>query len=91
MRHSPAATALAPFRFKRRDPWPDDVVIDILYCGVCHSDLHAVKGKWGGTVYPCTYGRGFQDRHHITVCYKRRRCRWLILDFGSNFGSKTAF
>lgn len=34
------AAPLAPFRFERRDPRPDDVSIEILYCGVCHSDLH---------------------------------------------------
>ena len=40
-----AKAALAPYRFVRRDPRPDDVVIDILYCGVCHSDLHHVRNK----------------------------------------------
>ncbi|MEP6897161.1 MAG: NAD(P)-dependent alcohol dehydrogenase, partial [Rhodanobacter sp.] len=35
-----ATTPVAPHHFERRDPRPDDVVIDILYCGVCHSDLH---------------------------------------------------
>lgn len=37
---------LAPYHFERRDPRADDVVIDILYCGVCHSDLHNVNGDW---------------------------------------------
>ena len=35
-----ATTPLAPFSFERRDLRPDDVQVDILYCGVCHSDLH---------------------------------------------------
>jgi uncharacterized zinc-type alcohol dehydrogenase-like protein len=47
---------LAPFSFERRDPRPDDVVIDILYCGVCHSDLHAARNDWGWTTYPIVPG-----------------------------------
>ncbi|MBJ7262538.1 MAG: NAD(P)-dependent alcohol dehydrogenase [Burkholderiaceae bacterium] len=47
-----ATSPLAPFNFERRDTGPDDVRIDILYCGVCHSDLHTARGEWAGTVYP---------------------------------------
>ncbi|MBB3932790.1 putative zinc-type alcohol dehydrogenase-like protein [Kaistia hirudinis] len=47
-----ADTPLAPFSFNRRDPGPTDVEIEILYCGVCHSDLHTARGEWPGTVYP---------------------------------------
>jgi uncharacterized zinc-type alcohol dehydrogenase-like protein len=47
---------LAPFTFDRRDPGPRDVQIDILFCGVCHSDLHTARDEWGGTVYPCVPG-----------------------------------
>lgn len=53
--HSPKDD-LVPYRFDRRDPRPDDVVIDILYCGVCHSDLHTVRNDWGGTNYPIVPG-----------------------------------
>jgi alcohol dehydrogenase (NADP+) len=42
--------------FERRALQPEDVQIDILYCGVCHSDLHAVRNEWGGTVYPVVPG-----------------------------------
>jgi alcohol dehydrogenase (NADP+) len=42
--------------FERRLPGPDDVQIDILYCGVCHSDLHTVRNEWGNTVYPVVPG-----------------------------------
>jgi uncharacterized zinc-type alcohol dehydrogenase-like protein len=49
-----AKDALAPYHFSRRDPRPDDVVIEILYCGVCHSDLHQVRGDWGSW-FPTTY------------------------------------
>lgn len=47
---------LTPYRFDRRDPWPDDVVIEILYCGVCHSDLHTARNDWGWTKYPIVPG-----------------------------------
>jgi len=45
-----------PFSFERRDPRPNDVVIAIRWCGVCHSDLHTARGEWGGTLYPCVPG-----------------------------------
>lgn len=47
---------LAPFKFDRRDPGPEDVQIQILYCGVCHSDLHTVRNEWQGTTFPCVPG-----------------------------------
>src|SRR5262249_28603711 len=56
--HSP----LKPFQFDRRDPGPADVQIDILFCGVCHSDLHTVKSDWGGTAYPCVPGHEIVGR-----------------------------
>lgn len=48
--------ALAPHGFARRDPRLDDVVIEILYCGVCHSDLHTVRNDWGNSIYPVIPG-----------------------------------
>ena len=51
-----AKTPLTPWELNRRDPKPHDVEIEILYCGVCHSDLHTVRNEWGGTVYPCVPG-----------------------------------
>jgi len=47
---------LSKLDFERRDPAPDDVQIDILYCGVCHSDLHTARNEWGNTVYPVVPG-----------------------------------
>ena len=41
-----ADAPLQPFHFERRDLRPEDVAIDILYCGVCHSDIHAARGDW---------------------------------------------
>ncbi len=57
-----AETPLAPFSFERRDPKGDDVAIDILYCGVCHSDLHTARGEWAGTQYPCVPGHEIVGR-----------------------------
>lgn len=51
-----ASTPLAAHQFERRDPRADDVVIDILYCGVCHSDLHTARNDWHGTTYPVVPG-----------------------------------
>ena len=54
---APQATApLAPFKIERRALRPSDVQIDILYCGVCHSDLHTARNEWKNTVYPCVPG-----------------------------------
>ncbi len=47
-----ATTPLAPWSFERRLPGPRDVQIDILFCGICHSDLHTVRGEWGPISYP---------------------------------------
>jgi uncharacterized zinc-type alcohol dehydrogenase-like protein len=51
-----ATDDLAPFRFERRQPRATDVVIEILYCGVCHSDLHTAHNDWGNTMYPVVPG-----------------------------------
>ncbi len=53
---------LAPYSLDRRDPLPTDVAIDILYCGVCHSDLHQVRGEWHNTIYPCVPGHEIVGR-----------------------------
>ena len=47
---------LTPYHFTRREPRPDDVVIEILYCGVCHSDLHSARNDWGNAMYPLVPG-----------------------------------
>lgn len=47
---------LEALQITRRDPGPTDVAIDILFCGVCHSDLHTALSEWGGTLYPCVPG-----------------------------------
>jgi alcohol dehydrogenase (NADP+) len=60
-----AASGLAPFSIKRREPGPTDVQIQILFCGVCHSDLHQVRNEWENmmpTVYPCVPGHEIVGR-----------------------------
>jgi uncharacterized zinc-type alcohol dehydrogenase-like protein len=57
-----ADTPLAPYSFARRELRPNDVAIDILFCGVCHSDLHTVRSEWPGTVYPCVPGHEIVGR-----------------------------
>ncbi len=51
-----ATTPLSPFHFERRALRPDDVRIEIRYCGICHTDLHFARNDWGATVYPCCPG-----------------------------------
>ena len=53
--HSPTGR-LELFRFDRRSPRDNDVVIDILYCGICHSDLHTARNDWGNAKYPIVPG-----------------------------------
>lgn len=57
-----ATAPLAPFNFQRREPGPRDVVIDILYCGVCHSDIHQVRDEWGGSIFPMVPGHEIVGR-----------------------------
>jgi uncharacterized zinc-type alcohol dehydrogenase-like protein len=57
-----ATTPLGPFSLDRREPTASDVHIDILFCGVCHSDLHTARSEWPGTVYPCVPGHEIVGR-----------------------------
>ena len=64
-------TPLKAITFQRRDPGPRDVQIEILYCGVCHSDLHQVRNEWQNTIYPCVpgheiVGKVTQVGHEVT-------------------------
>ena len=66
-----ATTPLGAWKIERRSPKPHDVQIDILYCGVCHSDLHTVRNEWGGTIYPVVPGHEIVGRvsavgNHVT-------------------------
>ena len=57
-----AAAALAPLNINRRAPGAKDVAIDILYCGVCHSDIHQARNEWHNTIYPCVPGHEIVGR-----------------------------
>lgn len=56
---------LAPFSFDRRNVGPNDVAIDIKFCGICHSDVHQVRGEWGGSLYPMVPGHEIVG--HVTA------------------------
>ena len=53
---------LAPFSFDRRAVGAHDVAIDILFCGVCHSDVHQVRDEWGGSLFPMVPGHEIVGR-----------------------------
>lgn len=57
-----STSPMTPFSFERREPLPNDVQIEILYCGVCHSDLHTVRNEWQSTVYPVVPGHEIVGR-----------------------------
>jgi uncharacterized zinc-type alcohol dehydrogenase-like protein len=57
-----ASTPLAEWSIERRAPKPHDVQLEILYCGVCHSDLHTARNEWGGTKYPVVPGHEIVGR-----------------------------
>ncbi len=57
-----ATTPLAPHDIERREAGAHDVQIDILYCGVCHSDIHQARNEWGGSIYPMVPGHEILGR-----------------------------
>jgi len=66
-----AKTPLGAWDFSRREPGPHDVQLDILYCGVCHSDLHQIRDEWGGSIFPMVPGHEIVGRvskvgNHVT-------------------------
>ena len=57
-----AGKPLAPMSIERREPGPHDVVIEILYCGVCHSDIHQARDEWSGAIFPMVPGHEIVGR-----------------------------
>ncbi|HET9215409.1 MAG TPA: alcohol dehydrogenase catalytic domain-containing protein, partial [Terriglobia bacterium] len=49
--HGPKSR-LEPFNFTRREPGAHDVLLQVDYCGICHSDIHQARGEWGNSMYP---------------------------------------
>ena len=63
---SDAQSPLAPYGFSRRDPGTTEITIEILYCGVCHSDLHMSRNEWGNAIYPMVPGHEIVGRVSAT-------------------------
>jgi alcohol dehydrogenase (NADP+) len=59
---SAAGQPLAPMTIERREPRPNDVVLDILFCGVCHSDIHQARDEWSGGLFPMVPGHEIVGR-----------------------------
>src|SRR5262245_11867550 len=57
-----AKQPLMPFSIELREPGPHDARIDMLYCGVCHSDIHQVRDEWGGASFPMVPGHEIVGR-----------------------------
>jgi len=57
-----ATTPLVPFSFPRRDPGPEEIELQILYCGICHTDVHQARNEWKSTTYPCVPGHEIVGR-----------------------------
>jgi alcohol dehydrogenase (NADP+) len=60
-----ATSSLAPFNFERREPGPNDVVVEITYSGICHSDIHQVRNEWKNSKYPMVPGHEIVG--HVTA------------------------
>ena len=63
---------LGPFEFERRDPGPEDVLLEILYCGICHTDIHQAHNDWEMSVYPMVPGHEIVGRVAKTGSRVRR-------------------
>ena len=72
------AFPLVAWEIARRDPGPHDVQIQILYCGVCHSDLHQARNEWKNTLYPCVPGHEIVGRE---VAVGEKVTRFKVGDF----------
>lgn len=57
-----AGAELSPMTIERRDPGPEDVAIDVLFCGLCHSDVHQARDEWGGALFPMVPGHEIVGR-----------------------------
>ena len=74
-----ADASLGPIALDRRDPGPEDVQIDIMYCGVCHSDLHQARNEWHNTIFPCVPGHEIVGRvTHVGPSVTRFRAGELV-------------
>ena len=64
-----ATDLVSPLKIERRNPGPNDVVVHVDYCGICHSDIHQARNEWGGSVYPMVPGHEIVG--HVTAVGKK--------------------
>ena len=77
---TPAAKSeLGPLTIERRTVGPHDVQIEILYCGVCHSDIHQARNEWGNAVYPMVPGHEIVGRVTAVGLYQSQHCHFSTL------------
>ena len=57
-----ATSPLGPLHIQRRAVGPNDVLLDVLYCGICHTNIHYVRNEWGSDRYPCVTGHEIVGR-----------------------------
>jgi uncharacterized zinc-type alcohol dehydrogenase-like protein len=77
-----AKAPLSQYSFERRDPRNNDVVIDIQYCGICHTDIHQVNDEWGGSTYPMVPGHeivGIVEEVGPNVTLMQKVTRWVLV------------
>ena len=74
-----AGKALVPFQIERREPGPSDVEIDVLFCGVCHSDIHQARDEWTGALFPMVPGHEIVGRvRRVGASVKRFRAGDMV-------------
>ncbi|GAB4848812.1 Probable mannitol dehydrogenase [Ancistrocladus abbreviatus] len=84
---------LSPLKFSRRETGEQDLTFKVLYCGICHSDLHNIKNEWGHSTYPAVPGHEIVGV--VTEVGSKQRsenyCSKMILTYGSTYydGTKT--
>src|SRR3712207_8438832 len=74
-----AKDPLGPFSFDRRDPGPRDVEFEILFCGVCHSDLHTARSEWPGDRKSTRLKSSHAHISYAVFCLKKKSQRLLCL------------
>lgn len=75
-----AKAPLKPYSFERREPSDNDVVVDIQYCGICHTDIHQVNDEWGSSTYPMVPG------HEIVGIVKEVGAKVTRYEIGDRVG-----
>nr|XP_016447532.1 PREDICTED: 8-hydroxygeraniol dehydrogenase-like [Nicotiana tabacum] len=72
---------LSPFKFSRRETGDKDVKLKILYCGICHTDLHQVKNEWGFSQYPMVPGYGVNFRFLKVLYFMHMQNSYYLMIF----------